>query len=106
MQRRDQPNVTSLTLILSIDKSKCRKHKKVKTSIHEHPLHRRKNFLEPWSCSAQFCDEGCKSDIPNFLPGMGIKKWTCKECPFFICKNCVYAYSVKTHKDSSSSETE
>ncbi|CDW79006.1 UNKNOWN [Stylonychia lemnae] len=88
--------------------SKCKKHKKVRASIHNHhTLHRRKNFLEPWSCSAQFGDgAGCKSENPNFLPGMGIKKWICKECPYFLCKECVKFYTEKYHNESSSSDSD
>eukprot|EP00347_Sterkiella_histriomuscorum_P016209 403354069 len=87
--------------------SKCKKHKKVRVSLHpEHTMHRRKHFLEPWSCSAQFTDDGCKSEQPNFLPGMGIKKWICKECAYFLCKACVKAHTIKYHEDSSSSDSE
>lgn len=90
-----------------IDTSNCSKHKKVKVSIHGHTLYRRKNFLEPWSCSAQFIsDNGCKSENPNFLPGMGIKKWACKDCPFFLCKECIKTYTTHLHDKSSSSESD
>lgn len=77
------------------------------TSIHEHYLHRRKNYLEPWTCSAQFLDDvECKSENPNFLPGMGIKKWASKESPFFLCKECVKAYAIKYHDNSSESNSD
>mmetsp|Transcript_48452 Transcript_48452/g.35660 ORF Transcript_48452/g.35660 Transcript_48452/m.35660 type:complete len:113 (-) Transcript_48452:28-366(-) len=85
-------------------KGKCRKHKKVLTTVHGHKLRRRRKFMEPWTCSAHSMEappsQGCFSPSPNFLPGMGTKLWVCKECSFLLCKLCVVKYGEAFNSDA------
>ena len=73
-------------------KTQCVVHETVPTTVHEHPLHRRRDYLEPWLCSGQQEQNGCHSESPMFQPGMAPKVWMCTDCAYFLCKPCIKVY--------------
>jgi len=76
-------------------KQRCAKHESVQTTVHQHALKRRTDYVEQWICSGAQESASCYSGTPFFQPGMNTKNWTCLECDYTLCKPCVQAYSSK-----------
>lgn len=52
----------------------------VRVRLHpHHELEMNENVEEPWTCQGDQETDGCQSDSPQFLPGMGTR-YTCHQC--------------------------
>ena len=65
---------------------------KIRVRIHpQHELELNENVEEPWTCVGDGEIDGCQSDDPNFLPGMGAR-YTCHTCIYYLCEACAQHY--------------